>query len=91
MDSKAEHFTFEEPFEDENAAAAAMRIMARRLIRELKDKGFVSFAPPPRPTSFDGEWDEFADCRILVAWIPDWIPTRHAGKFVCRVDTLASK
>jgi len=80
-------------FDSEQEAREASREMAVKLIEELKSEGFTRFAPPARPTSDypDSAWDEFADCRVVVAWIATGLPTRYAGFYAVRVDTLARR
>lgn len=78
-------------FETDREARYASRGLATGLVEELRARGLTRFSPAPAPNiSPDWSWDQFADCRILVAWIPSWLPTSNAGKFVCRVDVIAS-
>ncbi len=78
-------------YDTDREARRASREMAVTLIDTLKSEGFTRFAPP-LAGGFDGAaWDEFADCRVMVAWIEPHAMTEYAGKFVARVDTLARK
>jgi len=80
-------------FNTEHQARQASREMAVKLIEALKAEGFTRFAPPTRPASDypDSAWDEFADCRVVVAWIEPGMPTQYAGLYAVRVDTLARR
>ncbi len=79
-------------YDSEDEARGASRLMAVSLIESLKEKGFTRFAPPLRDGGFEhGQWDEFADCRILVAWIEPHKFSQYAGKYAVRVDTLARR
>lgn len=86
---KPEQVHSEEAYDSEQGAREGSRLLAVDLIDSLRERGYRHFHPPVRPHS---EWmcDEFGDCRILIAWIDFGRPTVHAGKFLVRVDTLAS-
>lgn len=87
-----EQWAIEKPYVSYASARRYARPLGRRLLRELRAKGFTRFkapAPPSIPLSVE-TCERDAECRYLVAWVPDWSPSRHAGKIVARVDTLAS-
>lgn len=88
----AEQFHSENGFEHERDARFASRDMAVELIELLKSKGYAKFFAPPKPNDNDDWiWDEFAHCRILIKYIMPHLPSRWAGMFALRVDTMAAK
>ncbi len=84
-----EHLFAQEGFDDEQSARRHSRDLAVDLLDALKEAGYSDFCPPERPKDPDVIWDEFANCRILIQWIPDWSPNPLRGKFAARADTLA--
>lgn len=60
-------------------ALANVPDLCEYLIAGCKKEGFVRFAPPMAYGYPEGEWQEFSDCRVLLAWIPDRAFSDHAG------------
>ena len=87
---KPVQWALEDGYETECEALAVRHELAEKLIAELRSKGFSDFVPPEMPaTMLQREHGiNISDCRVLVRWIPDWLPSRWAGKFAVRVDTL---
>ncbi len=86
-----EQFHMFAAFDEDREARYASRGIAIELVERLKREGYEGFHAPPRPAKFDGAWDEFGDCRVLVKYVPPSSGSGNDDKFVLRVDTLAHK
>lgn len=88
-----EHQYVEDGFEQEKQALEAWPKLLEDLLAQLAVRGFRTFTAPIMPGSEDFALKlETRGCRVLVMWLPPWGScSRHAGKFVARVDTIASR
>ena len=86
-------WTFERPYTDRASAMKHRRATVTLFLRQLKRKKLSGFNAPQMPSpSLKSEYFIETDrgCRVIVGWVPDWSPTRNAGKHVVRVDTLVT-
>jgi hypothetical protein len=83
-------FGIEFGYDSELEATAAEADLIDRLSSYLRNNGYRSVSAPSLPSTVSNG-RIVGNFRIIVQYIPPWLPSRFADQFCVRVDTFATR